>query len=95
MRTGQAFHSYRLPVEASREFTPVERKVARMMAAGMSDREIAAKFGLTYYGIRGRIRKVKEKSGMSSRLEFVLWYRHHFPKEFKRPAETVLRTSAV
>jgi len=82
-RKGQAFHHYTLPVE-NREFTSHQRDIARMMADGVSDKQIAAHFGVTYYGIRGTIRRIKDKSGMSSRLEFALWFRHHFPKEVLR-----------
>lgn len=89
---GQVVHHYKVPVE-TREFTPSQRQLARMMAIGMSAREMAKELGRTYYGVKQQIRKVNDKSGMSNRVEFAMWYWKHFPEELelKRTAEVVLR----
>lgn len=73
-------------------FTDREQTVARMMAIGLRSKQIAAQVGMTDGSLKQNvIKKVYDKSGMSTRLEFALWYWEKFPSELqlKHTAETL------
>lgn len=74
-------------------FTPRQRRVARMVALGLYNADIGRRIGNTRKSVKNVLKALHEKTGMDSRLEFALWYWHHFPEELalKRTAE-LLRT---
>jgi len=65
------------------ELTPAERKLARMLACGMSSRQISQKQGRTFHGVKEAGRRLYIKCGMSNRVEFALLYWKSFPDELK------------
>jgi DNA-binding NarL/FixJ family response regulator len=72
-------------------FTPRERRIAKLMAMGIENREIARRVENSWLSVKNVARVVYEKSGATSRLEFAMWYWHHFPEEL----ETTLSPATV
>lgn len=63
----------RREVEAQLErLTPREKEVLRLMAEGISSREIAAKLGIGYTTVRTHIRSLGSKLGVHSKLEAIV-----------------------
>ncbi len=52
--------------------TPREKEVLRLMAEGVSSRNIAAKLGISYTTVRTHIRSLGSKLGVHSKLEAVV-----------------------
>ncbi len=52
--------------------TPREKEVLRLMAEGISSREIAARLGISYTTVRTHIRSVGSKLGVHSKLEAIV-----------------------
>lgn len=57
-----------------RELTARERRVVKLVAEGLSNKEVAARYGTTEHVIKNYLRTIFDKTGMSTRLELVLWY---------------------
>ncbi len=51
------------------EFTPTEARVARLVAEGMSNKEIAAELGSSVRTVEGHISNILSKKGWSNRVE--------------------------
>lgn len=63
----------RREVEAQLErLTPREKEVLRMMAEGISSREIANRLGISYTTVRTHIRSLGSKLGVHSKLEAIV-----------------------
>ena len=63
----------RREVEAQLErLTPREKEVLRLMAEGISSREIATKLGISYTTVRTHIRSLGSKLGVHSKLEAIV-----------------------
>ena len=60
------------------QFTAREHAIARMVVEGFTNREIAQALGRSKNMVKNFLRQMYDKSGMSTRLEFALWYLHHF-----------------
>ena len=52
--------------------TPREKEVLRMMAEGVSSREIASRLGISYTTVRTHIRSLGSKMGVHSKLEAIV-----------------------
>ncbi len=52
--------------------TPREKEVLRLMAEGISSREIAARLGISYTTVRTHIRSLGSKLGVHSKLEAIV-----------------------
>ncbi len=52
--------------------TPREKEVLRLMAEGMSSRDIAARLGISYTTVRTHIRSLGSKLGVHSKLEVIV-----------------------
>jgi len=52
--------------------TPREKEVLRLMAEGISSRQIAAKLGISYTTVRTHIRSLGSKLGVHSKLEAIV-----------------------
>ncbi len=52
--------------------TPREKEVLRLMAEGMSSRDIAARLGISYTTVRTHIRSLGSKLGVHSKLEAIV-----------------------
>lgn len=57
--------------------TPREREVARLMTAGLSNRQIAEKLCLGERTVKFHVSNIFDKLGLSSRSEVVLWGVRH------------------
>jgi RNA polymerase sigma factor (sigma-70 family) len=57
---------------ASHELTSREQQVLELLAAGLDNREIARRLGITYATVRTHVRNLLEKIGVHSRLEAVV-----------------------
>ncbi len=65
--------SSRREVEAQLErLTAREKEVLRLMAEGMSSRDIASKLGISYTTVRTHIRSLGSKLGVHSKLEAIV-----------------------
>ncbi|MGO9844174.1 MAG: response regulator transcription factor, partial [Candidatus Acidiferrales bacterium] len=53
--------------------TPRERDVARLVADGMRNQEIADKLNLSEHTVRNYLLRIYDKLGISSRVELVLY----------------------
>jgi two-component system, NarL family, response regulator DevR len=63
----------RREIEAQLErLTPREKEVLRMMAEGVSSREIASRLGISYTTVRTHIRSLGSKMGVHSKLEAIV-----------------------
>ena len=63
----------RREVEAQLErLTPREKEVLRLMAEGVSSREIASRLGISYTTVRTHIRSLGSKLGVHSKLEAIV-----------------------
>ena len=51
------------------EFTPAESRVARLIAEGLSNKEIAAELGSSVRTVEGHISNILSKKGWSNRVE--------------------------
>ncbi|CAB4141108.1 CsgD DNA-binding HTH domain-containing proteins [uncultured Caudovirales phage] len=55
--------------------TPYQNRIWRLMATGISDREIGELMGVKMGTIRANIKKIRQKLGTETRLKtVVLWY---------------------
>lgn len=54
---------------ADEDFTPTEARVARLVAQGLSNKEIAAELGSSVRTIEGHISNILSKKGWSNRVE--------------------------
>ena len=72
-RTIASLLNSRREVEAQLErLTPREKEVLRMMAEGISSREIATRLGISYTTVRTHIRSLGSKLGVHSKLEAIV-----------------------
>lgn len=72
-RTIASLLNSRREVEAQLErLTPREKEVLRMMAEGISSREIATRLGIGYTTVRTHIRSLGSKLGVHSKLEAIV-----------------------
>lgn len=55
--------------EPDEEFTPTESRVARLVAEGLSNKEIAAELGSSVRTIEGHVSNILSKKGWSNRVE--------------------------
>ncbi len=63
----------RREIEAQLErLTPREKEVLRLMAEGISSRDIASKLGISYTTVRTHIRSLGSKLGVHSKLEAIV-----------------------
>lgn len=58
--------------------TPLEHRIARLLVEGLGNKPIADRLGISHNAVKFRLRMMFDKSGMGSRLEFSIWYLHHF-----------------
>ncbi len=52
-----------------RSLTPAEREIAELVAAGLANREIAARLHISRHTVDGRLRRVFAKLGVNTRVE--------------------------
>ncbi len=60
-----------------KDFTEAEARVARLVAAGLSNKEIAAELGISVRTVEGHISNILSKKGWSNRVEIA---RHMFER---------------
>lgn len=61
--------------EADPDFTEAERRIARLVATGQSNKDIAAELGLSVRTVEGHISNILAKKGWANRVEIA---RHQF-----------------
>jgi two-component system response regulator DevR len=72
-RTIAALLNKRRSMDAQLEsLTPREKEVLRLMAEGVSSREIASKLGISYTTVRTHIRSLGAKLGVHSKLQAIV-----------------------
>src|ERR1700694_667558 len=72
-RTIAALLNKRRSMDAQLEsLTPREKEVLRLMAGGVSSREIASKLGISYTTVRTHIRSLGAKLGVHSKLQAIV-----------------------
>lgn len=64
-------------LETPVNLTPREMDVARLLAGGLSDKEIAGLLGLTVNTVKVMNSRLFDKLRLTSRLEVALWARDH------------------
>lgn len=57
--------------------SPRQVKMARLVAEGMKNKEIAPEIGTTENVVKNYLRKIYDLTGMSNRTELALWYIAH------------------
>jgi DNA-binding CsgD family transcriptional regulator len=55
-------------------FTPLEHRIVNLITQGNKNQEIAVICGTTELVIKNYVRRIFDKTGMSSRLQLALWY---------------------
>jgi DNA-binding NarL/FixJ family response regulator len=78
-----------MPVDSKRP-APRELDIARLVAAGFANKEIAANLGISEGTIKVYLNKFFKKLGLTSRLQLALWARGKgmelcFPEDFNEP----------
>jgi two-component system, NarL family, nitrate/nitrite response regulator NarL len=74
-----------------------EEEIARLVASGLSNREVAQRLSLSHHTVKNYLFRVFEKLGISTRIELVLYILSHCktPKsEEHEMAETTFKMSA-
>lgn len=72
-RTISELLNSRRDIEAQLErLTPREKEVLRLMAEGMSSRDIAGRLGISYTTVRTHIRSLGSKLGVHSKIEAIV-----------------------
>jgi len=66
-------------VDDTRELTPREGEIARLVAEGLSNRQISAQLNLSEHTIKNCLHRVYEKVGVSNRVELALYSMTHPP----------------
>lgn len=54
--------------------SPTEQRIADLIAAGMTDMQIAARLGMNYYTVRFHVRNIHNKAGTNRRTVLALEY---------------------
>jgi DNA-binding CsgD family transcriptional regulator len=54
-------------------FTPLEHRIVNLITQGNKNQEIAVICGTTEFVIKNYVRRIFDKTGMSSRLQLALW----------------------
>jgi DNA-binding CsgD family transcriptional regulator len=57
------------PAQGWDSLTPSEQEVARLIAAGMTNQQVAARLGMSRHTVDGRLRRVFAKLGVNTRVE--------------------------
>jgi DNA-binding NarL/FixJ family response regulator len=60
----------------SRALSEREEKVVALVAAGMTNAEVAAEVGTTDHVVKNYLRVIYDKLGLWNRLELALWWEH-------------------
>lgn len=60
-----------------RTFTPREEEIAKRVAAGFRNQQIADQLEIKLGTVKNALRNIYDKAGVWSRLELALWYRAH------------------
>lgn len=64
-------------VEQPSPLTPRQREIARLVALGMSNREIAAHLGVSFGTVGTHVQHVLDRLGVSSRAAIAAWVGQH------------------
>jgi len=56
---------------------PCQREVAALIAAGLTNKEIAKHLGLATASVRGHIERIRERLGFNSRTQIGVWAATH------------------
>ena len=59
--------------------TERERRIIRLVAEGLKNKDVAAITGTTEHVIKNYLRVIYDKLGVWSRLELALWYESRLP----------------
>src|SRR5690606_13581818 len=89
----------RLPV-GPREVTPRQVEVARLVAEGRTNEEIADALGISHAGAKYHVSELLGRLGLTRRAEIRDWYRRHRPTPRRRamlslPLGALVATGAV
>jgi len=58
--------------------TVFEKEVMDLVTQGLSNKEIAAKLGVSHRKVHDCFNGILNKVGIATRLEAVAWYRHEY-----------------
>lgn len=62
------------------KLTPRQTQVVRLLAQGMTNREIGDQMGITAGTVKNYLKLIYDKTGMGSRVELALWAVAHLEK---------------
>ncbi len=68
------------------ELTETETRVARAVARGLSNKEIALEFGISVRTVEAHIRNILAKKNFSNRVEIALYVKDQTAPHFSKPA---------
>lgn len=57
-----------------RDFSPRDRRIIRLVAAGRKNAEIGQALGISTYVTKNYLQSIYERLGFSNRVELALWY---------------------
>lgn len=63
------------------KLTTREEQIVILVAAGMTNKEVAATLHTTEHMVKNRMRRIYEKSGFDNRVELALWWVKYREKE--------------
>lgn len=77
--------------------TAGEARVAALVARGLSDKQIAARLGISYWTVRTHVAALFGKSGCRNRVGFAAWFRDGgaAPREAQLASRNVLRPARL
>jgi DNA-binding NarL/FixJ family response regulator len=62
-----------------RDLSKQQLGLVKLVAEGLTNREIARTIGITEQVVEGHLHVIQEKLGLSHRVELIFWHRAHKP----------------
>jgi DNA-binding NarL/FixJ family response regulator len=76
-----ARHSYKLPKPRARTLNERENRIIELVAAGLTNYEIAQEIGRTFHMVKNYLCVIYDKLGVWNRVELALWWEAKQEKE--------------
>lgn len=68
----------------SRALTPCDLILVELLAAGLKNQQMAEVIGVSEHVIKNYLQRIRDKIGMSSRVEVALWWQSRHPQQVPR-----------
>lgn len=65
-------------MRAATGFTVQEQRIARLVLAGLNNKEIALRLGISYNTVKSHMANMKVRNGLGNRIQVVTYYLEHY-----------------